>query len=75
MDSVFGGEGTSGNRVNHVCLAMTRAEYEALRERLKARGVRMSDPLKDSSGAHGNAPEAFYFLDLDGNVLEARWYA
>jgi hypothetical protein len=26
-------------------------------------------------GARGVAPKAFYFKDLDGNVLEARYYA
>lgn len=31
--------------------------------------------MRDSFGARGQAPEAFYFGDPDGNVLEARWYA
>jgi len=75
IDSVFGGEGAAGNRVSHLCLAMTKPEYEALRERLVARKVAVSEPLKDTSGARGKAAEAFYFVDLDGNVLEARWYA
>jgi glyoxylase I family protein len=30
--------------------------------------------MTQSFGARGFAPEAFYFADPDGNVLEARYY-
>ena len=67
-------EDSAGNRLHHVCLAMSRAEYEALRARLDAHGVAVPVTMKDSSGAMGSAPEAIYFADPDGNVIEARYY-
>jgi glyoxylase I family protein len=75
LGAMFGGEGSAGNRVSHLCLAMERDDYRALRARLQAAGVKVSDTLVDFYGARGPAPESFYFLDLDGNVLEARYYA
>ena len=74
LNGMPGAAGTAGNKVNHVCLAMSKAEYVALRGRLEAEGVAMPVTMKDSFGARGHAPEAFYFADPDGNVLEARWY-
>jgi catechol 2,3-dioxygenase-like lactoylglutathione lyase family enzyme len=64
---------SAGHRVNHVCLAMSRAEYDALRARIEARGGAVFK-MERSFGARGIAPEAFYFNDPDGNVLEARAY-
>ena len=64
---------SAGQRVHHVCLAMSRAEYEALRGRLAATGA-ATFKMERSFGARGIAPEAFYFHDPDGNVLEARYY-
>lgn len=66
---------SAGHPVNHVCLAMSEADYTALRERLTARGIDTSFVMKDSFGARGLAPHAYYFHDPDGNVLEARYYA
>lgn len=54
---------------------MREPAYEALRARLDAAGIAVPVTMKDSFGARGHAPEAFYFADPDGNVLEARWYA
>jgi catechol 2,3-dioxygenase-like lactoylglutathione lyase family enzyme len=75
IGSAFGGEGSAGNRVHHLCLALERAEYQALEGRLAAAGVQRSPLIPNSAGARGAAAEAFYFLDPDGNVLEVRWYA
>lgn len=66
--------GTAGNKVNHVCFALDRAEYDALRARLAENGVAVPRTMTDSFGAQGQAPEAIYFADPDGNVLEARYY-
>src|SRR4051812_49180202 len=33
IDSIFGGDGSSGNRVSHVCLAMSHDDYRGLRAR------------------------------------------
>jgi glyoxylase I family protein len=74
MNSFPGAAGSAGNKVNHVCLAMTKGEYDALRARLDANGIAMPHTLKSSFGAQGIAPEAIYFSDPDGNMLEARYY-
>ncbi len=62
---------SAGNLVNHVCIAMTEAEYEAVAARVEKIGPLM----QNSFGARGNAPKAFYFRDPDGNIFEARYYA
>jgi glyoxylase I family protein len=67
-------DGSAGNRVNHVCLALSKAEFEALDARLQAEGVDTGARMNRSFGARGWAPEAFYFADPDGNVIEARHY-
>ncbi len=74
VDAMAGGDASAGHRVNHVCLAMSEADMSALRGRLEANGVAISPPMQQSFGAQGLAPTAFYFRDLDGNVLEARYY-
>jgi catechol 2,3-dioxygenase-like lactoylglutathione lyase family enzyme len=66
--------GSVGHKVNHVCIALTRAEYEALDERLRADGRDTSARVRPTYGARGWAPENFYFTDLDDNVIEARYY-
>jgi len=74
LSAIPGAAGSAGHPVNHVCLAMTRAELDALRARLAGEGLAPATTMKESFGAQGNAPEAFYFHDPDGNVLEARHY-
>jgi glyoxylase I family protein len=68
------GKGSAGHPVNHVCLALSRAEYDALEARLRAAGVDTSARREHNFGARGWAPQAFYFADPDGNVVEARYY-
>ncbi|MCV7199471.1 VOC family protein [Mycobacterium angelicum] len=65
---------SAGHRVNHVCLAMSKAEYDALDQRLQAAGIDTSARLNHSFGAQGWAPQGYYFADPDGNVVEARYY-
>jgi catechol 2,3-dioxygenase-like lactoylglutathione lyase family enzyme len=67
-------EGSAGHPVNHVCLALSKAEYDALDRRLQAEGVDTSARLNQSFGAQGWAPQGYYFADPDGNVIEARYY-
>lgn len=67
-------DGSAGHRVNHVCLAMSKAEYDALDQRLQAEGIDTSARLNHSFGARGWAPQGYYFADPDGNVVEARYY-
>lgn len=68
------GERAAGGRLNHVCLAMGAGELAALRERLAAGGVGITEVPVPSFGARGHSSAAFYFQDPDGNVVEARIY-
>lgn len=80
LDNVAGTEsltripGSAGHPVNHVCIALSKPEYEALDRRLQAEGVDTGARLNNSYGARGWAPQGFYFADPDGNVVEARYY-
>jgi len=74
VDAMAGADASAGHPVNHLCLAMSEAEFAALRERLAARAVATSAVMEQSFGARGLAPKAFYFRDPDGNVIEARYY-
>lgn len=75
LNAARGARGSAGHPVNHVCLALGQADYDDLRRRLDVAGVETLSMLRSSFGARGLAPEAFYFPDPDGNVLEARYYA
>ncbi|BBZ72272.1 VOC family protein [Mycobacterium paraseoulense] len=66
--------GSAGHPVNHVCLALSKPEYDALDLRLQAAGVDTGARLGPNFGARGWAPQAYYFADPDGNVVEARYY-
>ncbi|MFI5974444.1 VOC family protein [Streptomyces sp. NPDC051452] len=65
---------SAGHPVNHVCLSLPADAFDALRARLRERGVPLSDIGHRSFGARGEATRSFYFRDLDGNVFEARHY-
>ncbi|OBG01145.1 dioxygenase [Mycobacterium sp. 852014-52450_SCH5900713] len=73
-ESMTQAQGSAGYPVNHVCLALSKAEYEALDQRLQAEGVDTSARLSRTFGARGWAPQGYYFTDPDGNVIEARYY-
>lgn len=64
----------AGKPLNHVCIACTRTELEALAERLKQADVAMHRIGETSFGARGSSKHWFYFQDPDGNVLEVRHY-
>ena len=74
MVNAMGGVPSAGHPIHHVCLAMSKDEVDALRARVAAEGVRTREAAGDIFGARGNAPGSFYFVDLDGNVVEARYY-
>jgi glyoxylase I family protein len=67
-------QGGDGHPINHVCLALSRSEYDELEQRLHAEGVDIGRRLTHSYGAQGWAPHTYYFTDPDGNVIEARYY-
>jgi len=73
-ESLTKAAGSAGHPVNHVCLALSKSEYEALDRRLQTEGVDTSARLSPSYGARGWAPQGYYFTDPDGNVVEARYY-
>jgi catechol 2,3-dioxygenase-like lactoylglutathione lyase family enzyme len=64
----------AGQPINHVCLSMSRAEFEALAARLTTAGIAMHKMGERSYGAQGSSKHWFYFQDPDGNVIEARHY-
>jgi glyoxylase I family protein len=66
--------GSAGHPVNHVCLALSKPEFDALDRRLRSAGVDTGTRMSRSFGARGWAPHTYYFADPDGNVLEARYY-
>ncbi len=66
--------GSAGHPVNHVCLALSKSEYDALDRRLQDEGVDTGARLNRTYGARGWAPQGYYFADPDGNVVEARYY-
>ncbi|SEG73851.1 Catechol 2,3-dioxygenase [Nonomuraea solani] len=74
VDEGTGVGGSAGHPINHFCLAVSREDFDALKVRLKEHGVRVSGTGANSFGAQGIAPETIYFADLDGNVLEVRYY-
>lgn len=74
VDTAFRTPGASGHPVNHLCVAVSHPDFEALRKRVEAEGGDTSVGIENSFGARGHAPHTFYFTDPDGNVLEARYY-
>jgi catechol 2,3-dioxygenase-like lactoylglutathione lyase family enzyme len=74
MTMVPGAAASAGHPVNHVCLALSREDFDTLHSRLGEREVPVSELSHDSFGARGNARRSFYFRDPDGNVFEARHY-
>ncbi len=72
----FTGGGTEGGGqpINHICLSMDAADYEALSARLVAQGVQLTSGGGQAFGAQGLAKISTYFRDPDGNVIEIRHY-
>ncbi|NUO97777.1 MAG: VOC family protein [Nonomuraea sp.] len=66
--------GSAGHPLNHFCLAVGREDFDALQVRLKDHGVEVTGSGSNSFGAQGIAPETIFFPDLDGNVIEVRYY-
>jgi catechol 2,3-dioxygenase-like lactoylglutathione lyase family enzyme len=67
--------GSTGHPVNHLCLAMSAAEYRALAGRLADHGIELKPGGGQAFGAQGLAEISTYFNDPDGNVIEIRHYA
>lgn len=65
--------GLGRENMNHFCMALTQADWDALRERLAAHGVPIETGPVPRWGARGVAT-SIYFRDPDGNLVEARTY-
>ena len=63
-----------GAPINHLCISMNSTEYEAVLKRLLEHKVKFKSGGEDVFGAQGKAVRSTYFNDLDGNVLEVRFY-
>jgi catechol 2,3-dioxygenase-like lactoylglutathione lyase family enzyme len=74
MTMLPGATDSAGHPVNHICLALPQAAFDALSTRLAGHSVPVSDVSHGSFGARGKATRSFYFRDPDGNVIEARHY-
>jgi len=74
MNMLPGAADSAGHPVNHVCLSLPSAGFDALRARLDERAVPLTDIAYGSFGARGEATRSFYFRDPDGNVIEVRHY-
>lgn len=59
--------------LNHFCIALDKADWDALRQRLEASNVPLDGPPGTRWGARGDAT-AISFPDPEGNVIEARYY-
>jgi glyoxylase I family protein len=68
-------DASAGHPVHHICISMSKDEFDGLIERLEKNGTPAISFMENFFGARGFAPRAFYFYDLDGNVFEARYYA
>src|SRR5256885_10067316 len=55
---ISGTEGSAGNKLNHLCLALDRDGFDTLRARLAERGIPVPVTMKDSFGAQGHAPRS-----------------
>jgi len=74
QDFTGGGDSIGGAPINHLCLAMSEAEYRSVSTRLEERGVTLTTGGENVFGAQGYAIRSVYFNDPDGNVLEIRYY-
>ena len=65
--------GEGRENLNHFCIALVRAEWEALRSRLESSGVEIQVGPVQRWGAHGTGT-SIYFRDPERNLIEARYY-
>ncbi|GAA3575677.1 VOC family protein [Nonomuraea rosea] len=74
VEEATGVQGTAGHPINHFCLAVSKEDFDALQVRLKQHEMKITGTGIYSFGAQGIAPEAMFFADPDGNVMEVRYY-
>ncbi len=62
-----------GENLNHRCIALSKASWQDLLERLKTNSVTLVEGPVPRWGAHGTGT-SIYFQDPEGNRIEARYY-
>lgn len=62
-----------GSNLNHFCIALSKADWDALLQRLQQAGIALDGQPASRWGAQGDAT-AVSFPDPEGNNIEARFY-
>ncbi len=65
--------GRGRQNLNHLCIALSKEEWENLLERVQANNVDIKEGPVPRWGAHGTGT-SIYFKDPEGNLIEARYY-
>ncbi|MBI5248641.1 MAG: VOC family protein [Desulfomonile tiedjei] len=65
--------GEGRENLNHFCIAVSKAEWDALAQRLEARRISIEKGPVRLWGAQGMGT-AIYFRDPENNLIEARHY-
>jgi extradiol dioxygenase family protein len=66
--------GRGFRNLNHLCVSLSRKDWEELSGRLRENDIRLREGPVQRWGAQGTGT-SFYFSDPEGNVIEARYYA
>ena len=69
IDLLPGPPSTEG--LDHVCLSVRCGDLGAVRDALRARGVRLEGDVVDRRGAYGTGP-SLYLRDPDGYLIELK---
>lgn len=64
--------GEGRENLNHFCIALVKAEWDALRSRLESNAVAIEEGPVPRWGSHGTGT-SIYFRDPEGNRVEARY--
>lgn len=65
--------GPGGRHFNHLCLALSKKDWDALQDRLSFAGIAIETGPAPRWGAHGTGI-SIYFRDPENNLIEARHY-
>jgi catechol 2,3-dioxygenase-like lactoylglutathione lyase family enzyme len=66
-------QGEGRENLNHFCIAVGKADWDALAKRLEAGGISIEIGPVRRWGAHGMGT-SIYFRDPEKNLIEARYY-